>query len=183
MLSDKRIANLIQFSETSDFNPEEMVDALEELQVRRKTSQEILDHGPQQAAMIVSALNDAYYADPAAIRAMLALMVPCNRDLYEHPTVECDIDAALVDEHYVVGPFGFLLGAIRAAGIPTICHKWGPPDANGNCKLLGFGLVHICPGPTTPITLYDGKYGEENPNGRAGVEEDSRTEDLEGSGE
>jgi hypothetical protein len=39
---------------------------------------------------VISCLNEAFAADPLAMRLLLINRVQCNRSLADHPTIVCD---------------------------------------------------------------------------------------------
>ena len=60
---------------------------------------------------ILKVLNDAFDADPDAIRALILHRVPCNRALADHPTVQVNQDTD--DLTFSVGAIGLLNGVVE----------------------------------------------------------------------
>ena len=58
---------------------------------------------------IVAVLNEAYKADPAAMRALIYSRVPCNEKLADHPTIQVSVISA-TPELYTVGALGVING-------------------------------------------------------------------------
>jgi hypothetical protein len=83
----------------------------------------------------IDALNAAFEQDPAAIRALLINVVPCNAALAAHPTIQC----GELPDMTSVSALGLVNGVIGALGLPLIAPKWSDmPDAEGRFELLGF---------------------------------------------
>lgn len=86
-------------------------------------------------------LTEAVEADPAAIRAMLCIRIPCNKEFADHPTIICDTVDTLKGEQFDVGPIGVINGILTAMGAGRVASVWSDGDENemGHArKLLGF---------------------------------------------
>jgi hypothetical protein len=59
---------------------------------------------------VIDSLNAALKADPAAIQALVANRVPCNRALADHPTVQVGEPAPDI---FMVGALGLINGVVE----------------------------------------------------------------------
>ena len=85
--------------------------------------------------LAIDALNEAFSQDPVAVRALLINVVPCNKKLADHPTVQC----GQLENGYSVSALGFLNGVLGALGLPLIASQWSDiSNDDGVFTLLGF---------------------------------------------
>jgi hypothetical protein len=116
---------------------------------------------------VIALLNEAFMLDPAAIRALVDHRVPCNKELANHPTIQCGTaeswrkrrpkDHGVAENTvYVVGLLGLLNGILGGT-------KGGPIAANYDlvCDTCGVRNVPELDGAeignTCPICCCSGK--------------------------
>lgn len=97
---------------------------------------------------IINVLNDAYQADPAAIHALMANRVRCNKALAHHPTVVVRVEhygaSSDSETHFNVGALGLINGIAEALCGDKVAMKWQQriigkdEDENWNPRFLGF---------------------------------------------
>jgi hypothetical protein len=89
---------------------------------------------------VISCLNEAFAADPLAMRLLLINRVQCNRSLADHPTIVCDDCAPFgLPDQFTLGSLGLVNGVLGALGLPLVASGWSDqPDAEGRHTLLGF---------------------------------------------
>lgn len=78
----------------------------------------------------IAALNAAFEADPAAVNNLFACMTFCNRELADHPTIQC---GSLPGDRYWVRTLGMINGALEAMGIGRIAAQY-----NDDGIIVGF---------------------------------------------
>lgn len=90
----------------------------------------------EQTKKVVDSLNEAWAADPEALRQLLCYRVRCNDAFAGHPTIVCE------EEHpgagtYRVGALGLINGVLGALGLPRAAAKFSDQDET---ELQGFQL-------------------------------------------
>lgn len=83
---------------------------------------------------IVDVLNEATKADPNAMNALVQLCVPVNKELANHPTIQCR-SKSLETEQVVMRFVGLLNGFVVKNGF-VITSDWDPETKS----LIGFSL-------------------------------------------
>ncbi len=84
----------------------------------------------------VKVLNEAYVADPAAIHALIANRVPCNRALANHPTIQVAANQVIDGESYTVSLIGIINGIAEEVTGERVAVMWS--EENTPSKMLGF---------------------------------------------
>lgn len=85
----------------------------------------------------VKVLNEAFAADPAAIKALCVNRVPCNQALADHPVIWVHPDLEADVPH--VGLLGILNGVLESMTGKRAAMVWdGPKVPGGACKWIGF---------------------------------------------
>lgn len=89
---------------------------------------------------VISVLNSAYQADPAAIHALICNRVPCNATLADHPTVTVDTNrVAIGEESYSVGLMGIVNGICESICGRRVAVAFSEPDPETKrSQIIGF---------------------------------------------
>jgi hypothetical protein len=86
---------------------------------------------------IAEILNEAWIADPVAIRSLLCYQTPVNEELANHPTIQCSEFAG----GYAMTFLGLLNGLVGSPDL-MISTQWSEEkDEEGAHEFLGFGVV------------------------------------------
>ena len=87
---------------------------------------------------VVTLLNSAFAADPAAINALMSNRVPCNDALADHPTVLVE-KQPVAGDHYAVGALGLINAVVETLIGHRVATSWTKgTDAAGAHEMLGF---------------------------------------------
>ena len=86
----------------------------------------------------VNALNAAFAADPAAIRALMINRVPCNATLANDEHCMVERDKAMHGTHFTVGALGLVNAVLLANGLPVVAGKWEETADGAHNKFVGF---------------------------------------------
>jgi hypothetical protein len=87
----------------------------------------------ERSHLAISALNEAFKRDPAAMHALLCNRVPCNDQLVDDPHII--VEKNPVTDGYTVGAMGLINGILTSLGLSVVAAKFSDDD---DPKLLGF---------------------------------------------
>lgn len=83
----------------------------------------------------IEILNEAFAADPRAIRELIGTRVKCNQDLADHPAVVCGTVESSIPEEFDIGPLGLMNGVLKMITGEVVAASYSDDDSH---ILLGF---------------------------------------------
>lgn len=94
---------------------------------------------------ILACLNSAFIADQGAVHCLMAMRVPTNQAMLEHPDVI--VRQEEVADYKSLSPLGIINGLLTAAGLPRVCLQFTESIDPKDDKKKVVRLTGIAPAP------------------------------------